>query len=257
MSAHPRVNEKGQFCPLPGTTVISAIQESDLQFWREVYDQLKKSPTICQYYALLPPRSYHMTGISLDTIDDLPENEDWIAFIDKKILSYSALYNALSVQPISPQIKFDFLSELNLIVLHVELSSEQKSKIQKLAEQHNCSSGVPISFHITLAYQYNKNLTDEDYDKIDTELTSLRDMFKGKRTTLSPLKLCYFDDMTRFTPWDGTTNPFIPFLSSYFYRFYNTVKIVGERLCCNNNLFNNNDTVLPLPSENGCVSKMS
>ena len=222
-----RVNEKGQYCPVPGTTVISMIQESDTHFWKTVYNRLKDSPTLCQYYTPLPHTSYHMTGFSLDIIDDIPENEDWTAFIDKKIPFYSRLHETLSVSNLRPQIKFGVLNATRIIVLEVCLSPEQKNALEELAKECHCENNMPWLFHITLAYQHNKDLTNEAYDKITAELKSLSRIFEEKNTiTLAPLELCYFEDMTRFVPWNGATNPFtapLPF-SSNLYGFYNTIK---------------------------------
>ena len=80
-----RIDEKGQYCPVPGTTVVSAIQEADTEFWRTVYNKLKSCPTVCRYYAPLPHTSYHMTAIALDTVDDVPESEDWTTFIKPNV----------------------------------------------------------------------------------------------------------------------------------------------------------------------------
>ena len=225
-----RIDENGQYSPLAGTTVISTIQDSDNGFWRLIHNQLKKSPTICRYYAPLPYTSYHMTCFALDTIEDISPNEDWITFINQKTTFYSQLHNALSTSQILPNIKFGYLSDRNLIVLQVELSSKEMDAITKFATQYGCEEGIPMCFHITLAYQYN-DFAEEDYREILKELEPLQNIFKQKKTILfSPPKLCYFNDMTHFTPWDGKTNPFVTpplslsFLSSRLYRFYNSVK---------------------------------
>lgn len=221
-----RIDEKGQYCPISGTTVVSAIQASDTQFWRMVYNHLKNCPTICRYYAPLPYTSYHMTAIALDTIDDVSQDENWPAFINEKMPFYSELHKALSAQKIVPNIRFDFLSEFNLIVLAVSLPPEQVEAIQNMAKRHDCKNGIPMNFHITLAYQYDTNLTREDCDKINEELEPLRRLFaQKKRIKLDPPKLCYFNNMTHFTPWDGSTNPFIipPSKPSLFSDIYSSV----------------------------------
>ncbi len=214
-----KIDENGQYLPYPGTTVVAAMQDSDTEFWQAVYNQLNNSPSILQYYALLPCKSYHMTGFALDTLEDLPSHQDWARFMTDKIPFYTKLHEALSAQKIFPSIVFDLLSEANSLVLAVRLSEKQRLVIQALAESYGCEAGIPLCFHITLAYQY-RSLTAEDHPKIIEELRPLRGILNGKKnTTLKQLKLCYFDDMTCFTPWNGSTNPFTS-VSSHLYRFY-------------------------------------
>lgn len=226
-----RVDENGQYSPLKGATVISTPQDSDAEFWREIHTQLiKKSPTIGRYYAPLPYSSYHMTCCALNTEEELSPNEDWNTFMDNKTTIYSQLHNALSTLPILSNVKFISLSERNLIVLYVSLPQKRNDAIKEFAQQYDCEAGIPMCFHITLAYQY-KEFTEEDHLKILEEVELLRNIFEQKKTlTFSPPKLCYFNDMSRFTPWDGKTNPFItPPLSlsslpTRLYNFYNHVK---------------------------------
>ncbi len=223
---HTKINDEGQYCPFPGTTVIASIQEADLPFWQTVYNVLNDSPIIRQYYTPLPPESYHMTFFSLPTIKDIAEPEKWPEFIQENMPSYRVLHNALQLQQQNfPEIRFRLLSEAGGITLEVKPSREQVKVIRQLAEQHHCKERIPSYFHITLAYQY-KSLTAEDHPHIIKALAPLHHAFKQKaQTTLNPPGLYYFNDMTCFKPWAGVTNPFAasPSLVDNPYSFYDTL----------------------------------
>lgn len=234
-----KIDSKGQYCHFPGTTVVSAIQAADQDFWRRVHDRLKNSPTICKYYSPLPYESYHMTTAALDT-KHMAKDKNWKEFIDERTPFYSELHNDLLADPIFPEVQFGLLSEASGITLEVTLSTEQIAAIQKFAQKHGCEESVPHCFHITLAYQY-QSFPAEDHLKIIQELRAVSQMLKQKKKIgLEPPKLCYFQDMTCFTPWDGEKNPFpeastrrsTTHFSATFYKLYSHFEAALPTLSC-------------------------
>lgn len=203
-----KIDDEGNFCPFPGVTVICFTEPSDDNFWREIYNHLMNSPTICKYFAPLPYDSYHMTTISLETSKEVGE-ENWNNFINEKLEHYKEIQKALAHE--SPmEVQFDLLSEAGGLTLQVKLSEKQTDKIFEFAKKHNHFEDIPMYFHITLAYQFN-SMPTEDYKKILIELKPLENRLKQQKTfKLQRPQLCYFHNMTEFTPWDCEENPFEP-----------------------------------------------
>ena len=88
-----------------------------------------------------------------------------------------------------------------MIQLEFSLDKQTTQKIRDVARRHACEGLISLPPHITLAYQYGA-LTHTEFSTLEAELTSMfQEHFGDTQMTLAPPKVCYFEDMTDFKPW--------------------------------------------------------
>eukprot|EP01032_Pedospumella_encystans_P011832 gene11832-13729_t len=173
-----KLDAAGNFLPFAGITVVSSAVESDSNaaVFLEVYNALKASPRIVENFAMLPPESYHMTAERNITPVVTPHG--------------AAIGGAL--------------------FLMLQVDSRQHKEIRDTARGFDVLQKVP-RFHISFGYR-TKAIDGELHTELLFELQLIFNMAFAKHQmsslTLAPVKLCYFDDMTKFIPWDATKNPF-------------------------------------------------
>ncbi|KTD25109.1 DUF1868 domain-containing protein [Legionella maceachernii] len=203
-----RIDKDGNYTTFPGVTVIAAIGNNATPFWQKVYDFLVHSKAISEHYKPLPCTSYHMTTCNLYTKEQYPD--DWPSYVTKQLNFLQKLHAKLSETPLTPEISIDDISIPDVLQLYVSLPTEQEELIRAIAREFGLEDNVPKGFHITLAYEYNPIIEQEDYDAIKRECEKLLKFCKEEgRLTLDCPQLSYFTSMENFIPWDGKTNPFI------------------------------------------------
>ena len=96
------------------------------------------------------------------------------------------------------------------IQLLIQLGTPQKEKIISLAKELSLVNKVPNRFHLTLGYLY-RDISDKNKKVVKKEFKLLINHILNPSLDsiefLEP-KLCYFQDMVYFIPWDGKINPF-------------------------------------------------
>ena len=200
-----KINEKGDFCPFPGVTVVSAIKAEDYQFWEELYNLLNKCELAKQYYSWLPFESYHMTTLSLYTKLDVGA-PDWKGFIEKNLPKFQEIAKLLDEKSFTPDIELGELEVGYGVLFNLKLPEDQQQLINSVTSLLGFSDKLPHWPHLALAYRY-KETTSEINKAIRTELEPVLG-FLGKKIQLEPPKLCYFNDMKAFIPWNGEKYPF-------------------------------------------------
>lgn len=205
---YTKINQKGQYCLYPGTTIVSMIDSKDLVFWQKIHDSLMRAKTICKYFSPLPFTSYHMTLVALDTVVDAGEQR-WELYIDTRLPKYQELHNDLiAIYQSLQEVRVRILREDCGITLDVMPSDLTVDENLKLSKKHGIMRGVPQNYHITLAYQF-KDISSEDHKLIVDELRNMQTMFKQKgKIQLEPPRVYYFRGMTEFILWDAKENPF-------------------------------------------------
>ncbi|MFY7697302.1 MAG: DUF1868 domain-containing protein [Legionella sp.] len=204
-----KLNSEGKYLTFPGITVVSAINEHDNPLWQLVYNSLKNNQEFTNHFALLPYESYHLTTINLYTKDAIG-NEQWKKFIETHKVFFQSLNRTLNENSFKPVISVRSINIAGALQIMVSLPEEQMKTIQRIAKTHHVEAGIPSVFHITLAYQF-KLMKQEALEKLGLALeeiivTALKN-HKGE-LCLSPSKLCFFNDMTKFIPWNGDEYPF-------------------------------------------------
>lgn len=225
-----KINNNGDFLEYPGTTIISSIQPKDSSLWKCLFQFLQSSPLITDFYSLLPYDSYHMTICSLYNKFNRTAL-DWNNFISKNLQLFQQL--GMYCQEISLTPRITILNSLvtkHVLQLNFSIPQEQITVMHNLLKSFNLENGLPNTFHMTLAYQKpNKTISSLEHTTIKKlVLSEVKKIFIQEELTLLPPTLCYFKDMTKFTPWDGRTNPFLkepqnlPFFRHYEQQDNNT-----------------------------------
>lgn len=205
---HLKVNTQGQYCNFPGITVVSSVGTRNSELWAKIYEGLNKSSLIKSYYALLPLTSYHMTTLNLFTKKGTSRN--WNSFMENRLPWFQKLKEKLTTETFRPRvIKAEPDLSGDTIRVLIQLDPSQKEKINSLARELSLSKNVPDKFHVTLGYRY-KDISDKNKKAVKKEfkliINNLVNSYKEPIEFLEP-KLCYFQDMLDFIPWDGKNNP--------------------------------------------------
>ena len=204
-----KINSEGQYLTFPGVTVVASIDKIDQSLWRLVYETLIKIEGLNDYFSPMPYECYHMTTNNLFTKDEIGP-EKWHSFLTSNSSYFQSLHRHLAENSFIPNISIQSVITDGAIQILVTLPQEQQDIIEEIASIHQSESGIPSFFHITLAYQY-KDIQAELLEQFNLVLNQeLLSIFKAHKQTLSlaPPKLCFFNDMTKFTPWTGEEYPF-------------------------------------------------
>ncbi len=205
-----KVNERGEYAPFPGVTVVSACYPKQKEFCETIHKVLVSNPLIVNHYLPLPAQSYHMTTMSLETEQQI--GGSWNQFIINKLPHYKRIKQTLEKNPLYPSIEKMEVSIGRTISLSLSLPKEQEAQIKAIAASLNIEHTIPRVLHITLAYsRFNKPISKKISEPLHTEITKeLSNVIEKIKFPLeiSEYMLCYFNDMTAFPYWDAEHNPF-------------------------------------------------
>jgi len=151
-----------------------------------------------------------MTTINLFTKEGTAGN--WNSFVEERLPWFQKLNERLKVSAFRPQVaKVEPELSGQTIKLLIQLVPSQGEKINFLAKEFSLEKNVPAPFHVTLGYLY-KDITDKNKKEVKAEFESLiNNILKSysKPIVFQEPKLCYFQDMNKYIPWDGKYNPWI------------------------------------------------
>lgn len=203
-----KVNETGSFMPFRGATVIARIKKEDHSFWSDITKVLSECTNFSEYYAILPTDSYHMTVTNLFVEED-SGSEPWEKFIGDKKPFFQSLHQAIEEKLSAFEITLEDPYEYGALFLRVNLSSEIQKIIKEIAKAFNIQEKMPTSFHITLAYRYKaSDLSNREmFRAMNASIKeSIVHVIKSHKEPiiLEAPELCFFDDMTKFTPWSDS-----------------------------------------------------
>lgn len=235
-----KVDRAGKYSRFPGCSVVAAVRECDKAKWDELNLELSNSKlqegeysllifvssieqrlniknnlsllfkfTMCrsgvllsEYYSFLPSSSYHMTTHNL-FIEEGLTNDEWRRQICKheKLLHGLALF--VNNQIFQPEARLSTCETNGGLQVHLDLPKDQSSIIETIADNFNISQGLPYLWHITLAYQYKQLPPNISHDAVAATLMRVvHSVLHDDLIVFDPPKLCYFEDMTAFYPWD-------------------------------------------------------
>ncbi|MBL7479128.1 DUF1868 domain-containing protein [Legionella bononiensis] len=202
-----KYNNKGEYTPFPGLTVVASVQSADKCLWSEVNRLITECTLLDSCYAPLSYTSYHMTALNLFT-EQAIGSEKWKDFIISNTPLFKAIRTALESNTFCPEVTIDSLKVSRTIKLVVRLPSVQKKTIDDIAQQFELTKKIPHPFHITLAYRFKMIDKKTEHD-IELQLNqSLEHLLIGRTVVLNPPELCFFNDMKSFIPWDVSNVPF-------------------------------------------------
>ena len=204
-----KIDAAGNYLRHPGITAVASVGQNNADLWRSIYEGLRNSPIITEYYSLLPLDSYHMTTTDIDT--ESQRRGYWTGFITQYLPFFRDLGAAIQARAFQPKITLRNPLVSGVIMLILDLDNEQKQQVRSVAETFGLDHKIPWEFHITLAYGF-KPIPAEAQPLIHQEVQRIFNAAKAyqRPIVLEEPKLCYFWDMTRFIPWTAETNPFLP-----------------------------------------------
>lgn len=229
-----KVDEQGAYSPFSGVTVVSSCYPEHKMFCTTIYNALKSNSLVMEFFSPLPASSYHMTTMSLETEQEI--GNLWDEFILDNLDNYRKIKNELETNPIYPLIEKVQVNISWTISLTVFLSKAQEIQIKETAKAVKIEDTVPRVFHITLAYpRPNKKTSAVITQRLQNELTAQLETLIGQfhfPMKVAQAKLCYFNDMIAFHPWNAESNPFIHknFIESLFFSFLRGEKKATEPL---------------------------
>lgn len=219
-----KINSDGSYRNFYGWTIISNLANNNLHFLEEY---IKNNPILSSHFSALPSSSYHVTlyNIWCERSKLLKPQQDYIDREDCGDIKEQLIQRSISSGWFNPgncmkdlfvklknhcdtQVDFDsFRVErvyygntigLTFYCSHdYEKLAKTRSEFITLAERDDKMA----CFHMTLAYKY-KNTTKEDDKKIKEEIDKLCNIIVGRLVVLYPCKLCYFESMKEFVPFD-------------------------------------------------------
>ena len=203
-----KLNSEGQFTLFPGVTVVADVDEKTQPNWTRLYQKLNDNELIKSFYALLPPGSYHMTTMDLYT--QAATTDNWLDFINNKLFWFQQLHSGLQREAFQPTTTAKGIYVESVICVELELPKDQMHKLHTLAGEFEIVKKTPNIFHVTLGYCYKGYVPPAQRTQIEEAVTTAFNECceQGSVLTFDQPKLRYFMDMTKFTVWDGQTNPF-------------------------------------------------
>ena len=204
-----KIDEKGQYLPFPGSSVIASAQDSDNALWGLIHECMASNESISSYYSPLPSDSYHVTFINLFT-KAMRSNSMWLEFVESKLPDLRALKQDIDTKSDIPIMSFQGTSRFgNTIRLSFTLPQEQRELIKAIADKFGYHNQVPKEFHMTLAYQYRNFDQDFNQSQLNVLISQLNDLMECHGTVrLKKPSLYYFEDMQSFNIWDASNFPF-------------------------------------------------
>lgn len=205
-----KIDEKGNYTVFPGITVISKTTDAENPLWYALHELLINDQDVVAHFSPLPYQSYHMTAINVCTKHDMSDNE-WENFVMNKQLFFQSLNQALNESKFMPTLSIQSIRMIGALQLNVTLPEEQVNTIKETAKTYGLEKQVPAYFHITLAYQF-KHISPALIMKLQTALNHKISSIvasHAQQSLLNPPQLCFFKDMTHFTPWNGDHYPFV------------------------------------------------
>ena len=221
-----KVDGTGRYLRFRGTTVVAAA-EAGAATWVSLHATLCAMPQITDHYSLLPVDSYHLTTMSLfherspngglqvaseqheppRSWEALLEDQlDWLRRLESEgIRTESAPLEGTIAEPIVG----------GVIMIAVDLGAEATARIRDQASRWGVTqrfpAAVPDPFHVTLGYMYRRP-PDDGWDvlsgAVHTAMAAAVPSAQARRVRFDAPRLCYFNDMTKFIPWDASSNPF-------------------------------------------------
>lgn len=207
---HAKIDDSGHYLPFSGVTVVAAVGRQNREFFEKFHSQLAQEKSITDHISLLPVDSYHMTTINLYTQSG-QSNKTWGDFINGHLDWFQDLRKSIDSTSFMPHIAVEEATVPGYALLILVRLAENEAKIIKdTAIPRQLENQIPGVFHITVGYVYSGSVEQANLiqEKANSILKNLLSQRQSSEFTLESPKLCYFNDMLAFIPWNGIASPF-------------------------------------------------
>lgn len=205
-----KISPSGQYLSFPGFTVVADVFQKNAGLFRRIHARMQACPLITDYNALLPAESYHITAFSLNEQRRMNDREfeDWIRS-QSRAMQFTHRELEAQTKPFTFRITGVRHQKLTFMC---EVDPAAESVQRTVAEMTPYAENIPGGFHISLGYEFKKVKDKTYFDRVhELMMTILNEElpnFQSVDLHAHQPKLCYFHDMTRFIPFDGSRNPF-------------------------------------------------
>lgn len=205
----PKINNSGEYTPHPGVTIIASARKADMALWTQIRNALTSSEAAA-YFAFTPVESYHMTVCNLFTEHQIGKRK-WKRFITENLSFFTTLNDSFSShETIDCNVIKLQVIDGGTIRLVLEPTPEQIAMHNNMTKIFGIDQGTPGVYHVTLGHSYRtmgakeKKAVTKHLAKEISEIL----LTQSEKLSFSSPRLTYFEDMTKFTPWSGTSYPF-------------------------------------------------
>jgi hypothetical protein len=206
-----KIDSSGRYLPFPGLTAVADVFRGNMDIFQHFHDRLSACSAITDYTALLPAESYHITAFGI-TEQRSQTPSEWTDWLSEHLNSLHDLH--LQMEQHTRPYEFRIVkAQGRRLTLIVEIES-----MEAAAERHVASTTqkyqvrVPRTHHISLGYPYRKfenkikeKQFTEEFQNIFVDVFSSD--WQSARFTANQPRLCFYNDMTAFIPWDATAPP--------------------------------------------------
>ena len=191
-----KIDAQGNYLPFPGYTIVSHAIHPLPKPLTDLVNYLSSSE-LRNYYSFLPATSYHVTINPLENVQDehktLLQNEQRkLKEQDTSTICTTKKLICSKVILIEVEFKDDDNQTSENIIKNVRSNELQEAKIL-----HNYA----LSWHLTLAYQFKDIETNEIKTRLNEIIKNLPQSSSFPfDIPLDHIRICYYNDMTKFTP---------------------------------------------------------
>lgn len=207
-----KIDSSGNYLPFPGLTVVADVFSKTPDIFQHFHDRLAACSAITDYTALLPAESYHITAFSIIEQRSMGSLE-WTSWLCEHLVTLQDLTRELHActRPYSFRISEASGRRLTLLVEIDQIEAENEKEVAVKAKR-SCGTRIPKVHHISLGYPF-KRFENKEKEKLFAQEfhTIFLDVFSSNWQNViywaDRPKLCFFNDMTCFIPWDAMDLP--------------------------------------------------
>ena len=190
-----KIDREGNYVHFSGYTIVAHAIHPLPQPLIDMVTYLSNSE-LRQYYSFLPRESYHVTINPLQNVSD-----------EDRTLLHNA-QNKLIKEKTSLVCTVERLRCTGVILIEVSFDEKNDEFINALrrvrSDELKRADILPTykhSWHLTLAYQYKDIETQEIQNRLHSFVTQFPVSARARfAIALDHIRICHYNDMTRFTP---------------------------------------------------------
>mmetsp|Transcript_22801 Transcript_22801/g.63464 ORF Transcript_22801/g.63464 Transcript_22801/m.63464 type:complete len:286 (-) Transcript_22801:115-972(-) len=213
-TAPRKVNAEGEYQRYPGVTVVCDMVDSHLGAVAGLPGVLRSLPTLGPLIAPLPAASYHVTTLDICTQQERGlDDRAWLASL--RAPGWARVAHELVAEALVPQLRVRrVLLKPNVVVVELEPADtttpghpRELLVNLRVMEILGLTQNQQHVWHFTLGYAKlldGLSIADSasaEADRVALE-AAVRQALPGA-LSLGAARLCRFEDMLAFTPWDG------------------------------------------------------
>mmetsp|Transcript_14356 Transcript_14356/g.25247 ORF Transcript_14356/g.25247 Transcript_14356/m.25247 type:complete len:242 (-) Transcript_14356:26-751(-) len=214
IKARKKFSSDGRYLRFPGLTVVCDMQDSEAGELGQLPKVLHAQPCLGRMMSPLPPESYHVTLLDICCQYKLGMDDDaWSAKLQDPC--WAALAKEVEEADFRPTLRVQKVTMwsggIGVVMESAEESTAEHPGSVPLGKRMASFLGIGSDqkhpWHFTLAYCPQPGAFDScDPNILEAERQAVEVAVKAAlpdAVTLAPARLCRFESMEAFVPWDG------------------------------------------------------